>query len=219
MSSGRWEKAWDEEADWRLGITPHLLYFLENQCQASESSTARQCGSSVPWEVTRLCCGCLPASVLSLLVFPHICSFSSSSNFSFSLYLPPSLFGPLKFFNFYSGVLSLVWLLYFFYHWSLVFEFPVLALDTGRREVESGFLVLEMPSGNTGCIGEGKLRMLSRSKEPKVDIPLWLRKAMVTWLYASRWDLPSMSAFVRKLIMLERDIPGPFWVGGFVASA
>lgn len=100
----------------------------------------------------------------------------------------------------------------------MVFEFPVLALDRGRREVESGFLVLAMPSGNTGCIGDGKLRMLSRPKEPTVDIPLWLRKAMVTWLHASRWDLPSMSAFVRKLIMLEGDIPGPFWVGGFVAS-
>lgn len=36
--------------------------------------------------------------------------------------------------------------------------------------------------------------MLSRPKEPKVDVALWLRKAMVAWLHASRWDLPSMSA-------------------------
>lgn len=93
----------------------------------------------------------------------------------------------------------------------MVFECPVLALDRGRREVENGFLVLKMPSGNTGCIGEGKLRMLSRPKEPKLDVALWLRKAMVAWLHASRWDLSSMSAFVRKLILLERDIPGPFW--------
>lgn len=95
-------------------------------------------------------------------------------------------------------------------------EFPVLELDTGRREGESGFFVLEMPPGNIVCIGEEKLMMLHKPKEPKLCGSGRPRGCGLT---LSGGTFPSMCVFVRKLIKLERDMPGPFLFGGAVASA
>jgi hypothetical protein len=161
--------------------------------------------------VTRLFSSCLPPSVFSSpLVFPYIPSFFSI--FSFPLSVPLS-FCPSQILSFYSGVLSFILLLHFL---SLVLEFPVLALDTGRKEGESGFFVLEMPPGNIVSIGEEKLTMLHRPKEPYLcgsGRPRWRGFTLPGGTF------PSMCVFVRKHIKLERDMPAPFFFWGAVASA
>lgn len=118
------------------------------------------------------------------------------------LHFPPSLslrshlsFCPAQIFNFYSGVSSFRSVVVFLlssslFVWFFFFQFAVLALVTGRRGIESGFFALEMAPGNIGCIGDQELKTLQRPKEPEVDIPVWLRKAMVAWTHTPWWDLP-----------------------------
>lgn len=139
---------------------------------------------SVPWEVTRLSSSCLPPSVFSSpLVFPHIPSFFSSI-FSFPLSVPLS-FCPSQIFNFYSGVLSFILLLYFL----SLFGFGVSSLSTGHRKERGREWFL--------CLGDASWqhsfywrREADDATYAKGAIPVWLRKATVAWLHTSWWDLP-----------------------------